>query len=124
MGAVPISPGDRVTDVPHVQVNASAEYRHPLTGSMTGYLRGDAHYTSSAPGSFTDRSIDTLRHSYKLLNASVGVQMPDVDVSLGVRNLTNGVIYTGAEPSSMGFGYVLAGWPRTFELNATYQFGK
>jgi outer membrane receptor protein involved in Fe transport len=124
IGSVPISPGDRVTDVPHVQVNASAEYRLPLTTAMTGYLRGDAHYTSSAPGSFSDRSIDTLRHSYKLLNASFGVQLPSIDVSFGVRNLSNSVIYTGAEPSSMGFGYVLVGMPRTFELNATYQLGK
>jgi len=122
--ALPIATGDRVTDVPRVQVNLGAELRLPLTSTVSGYLRGDAHYTGSTPGSFSDRSPNTLRRSYKLLNASAGVQFGSTELELRVRNIADDVIYMGAESFGETFGYMLVGMPRTFELNATYQFGQ
>lgn len=124
VGATPITAGDRVTDVPRLQVNLAGEWRFPILSQATGYLRADAHHTSSAPGNLTDRSERTLRKSYTLLNAAAGVQFGSYDLALTVRNLSNEVIYVGTEPYGTLFGYVLVGQPRTFGLTLRRSFGQ
>lgn len=85
--------GDRVLQVPHLTLNAAAQYTHTLTRQLDGYLRVDYNSVGKSYTSFvqdaSEPGFDPLRvrRSYDIVNATVGVRVGRLDVALFAKNV-------------------------------------
>jgi len=119
-GAVLFPTGDRMNLSPELTVGVGAEYRWPLSGSLEGFVAGDARYTSQlinhdVVGGF---SVVTESDDVRNLNLRGGVDADRWSLTLFADNVTDerGAI----EPGSTSLPYPVRQRPRTIGLQLTF----
>jgi outer membrane receptor protein involved in Fe transport len=91
--AIPNNPnlghaGDTLPNVPKWQGNAALSYSAPLTGDLTGTLRGDVVYRGSTNTQFNKTSpFNVALKSYALINLRASIENKDWTATLYARNL-------------------------------------
>lgn len=113
--------GNRLAGSPAVNANLGLRYEFGLAGH-DAFARADAIYVGSIYGDLAE-SARLKSDDYLKVDASIGLDLGNLDVSLFVRNLTNedALTYRGTlTRASELFGYRLR--PRTVGLNLAYSF--
>ena len=107
-----IQAGAHVEGVPDWNASASFEYRHPVTDTMAGVIRGNYTFVAASYGTLNPTDPDYNRPGYGLAGASIGVIFSKWEISLFAKNLFNDqtVIQT-PDHASVPLGYVPT--PRT-----------
>lgn len=105
--------------VPNHTYSLSAQYRYPLTDTLTLFTRGEVigvgkQYWGS------DNAVS--EDPYQLLNARIGVESEDFDVYLYGKNLTDQEYRKIGYLTGMGAVYAQSGDPLTFGVNLVYRF--
>jgi iron complex outermembrane receptor protein len=123
--------GDPMPFVPHWQATGQAEYDHPLTDRITGYLQGDFAYhgssfsafepTTAAQNAAGNGDYDTAIPAYWLLDLKAGVRWDKYDVSVFVRNVANTFAWAGANPNDGGL-FVYTAPPRTIGVRVSARY--
>lgn len=97
---IPDISGNRFPLTPRAQFDANATYMAPLTGDWTWSIRGDTSYHGNA---FTDQDNVTSFGKRWLVNARLGVQRDQLDISFWAKNLFDkryvASAFTQTEPS-------------------------
>ena len=128
-GAVPgtgIVDGAIVDDVAKYTANASADYRGPITDSVTGFGRIGWQYSS--PRRFTSFSIYLPGDKINQVDARIGVEWEGMSLALFADNLTNengATSFRTVQPISATELDIVSTRlrPRTFGLELTASFG-
>lgn len=86
--------GDRISQVPEVTFNASAEYTIPVTmiANWEAYIRGDfVHHGNSLSSNNTSAGVPPRKkEGFELLDLRIGAVQPgNWEVSLFIKNVTN-----------------------------------
>ena len=84
-----VSSGDQLQGVPKWNGAISGDYRFFTNSSVSGFFRSALRWVGSSRGSFDRNNADYARPSYKTLDASIGANYQNWEVSLFVKNLTN-----------------------------------
>lgn len=79
--------GQRLIDVPYETVTASAQYDYPLADDNTLTFHIDYAWTGRSNGSYQVGNSNYYNPSYGVLNASIGFESEQYDVSLFAKNL-------------------------------------
>jgi outer membrane receptor protein involved in Fe transport len=128
----PGAAGDPMPFVPKWQATGQAEYDHPLTDRLTGYLQGDFAYHGSSYSTFEPSTAAenaagnddyyTRIPAYLLIDLKAGVRWDQrYDVSVFVRNVANTFAWVGANPNDGGL-FVNSAPPRTIGVRVSAQF--
>ncbi len=113
-----LTDGATVPEIPKWTVNTGGQYRFPIRGDMSGYLRADVSYRSEVFEDF-DESPELRRPDYWLGSARLGVESERWDASLYVDNLFDELIVNTIASN----GAVLRpGRPRTWGVRVGYTF--
>jgi len=120
-GSLNVRKGDMIQGVPRFNARLGFEYRFPVMDAGSAFVRANGQWTGSSHGSFVLSSSDHLRPGYFTADASTGVSLDKWDVSLFVKNLNNTQTVI-QQPSIQGVDTVYRLRPRTFGVNANYQF--
>lgn len=132
LGGTPGMNGDRVPYVPRWSFSGRAQYEHPLSATVDGYLQTDFNYRGSSytqfrPVTAADQvagipdNYFTRIPSYFLWNARVGVRIDQVDISAFVQNITNKFAVVGAKADANEVRYYTA-QPRSIGLSLSTKF--
>ena len=82
--------GDKAPFVPELTLNASLEYRAPLSATTEGYVWVNAQYTDERNTEFDlENPNNKTMPSYEIGNLRVGMVMGNVDLSLFVKNVSD-----------------------------------
>ena len=79
--------GDIVPGSPEWSVNMNANYEHPVTDVVNGFVRANWQYIGSSHGTFVQSSPDYQRASYTLLGASLGITAGAWEFSVYAKNI-------------------------------------
>ncbi len=79
--------GENVLFTPTWSASAIADYYHPLSRHMTGFIRADYDWVGPSNGSFTNTDPNFRDPAYGVLNASVGVELAGWRSALYAQNL-------------------------------------
>jgi outer membrane receptor protein involved in Fe transport len=79
--------GDHILNVPEWMATLRAEYSRPITDDVKGFVRADYDWTGPSNGAFTPSNPDYSRPTYSVLNASVGVNLRGIEISVFAKNL-------------------------------------
>jgi len=106
-------------------VNASIDYSFPL-GSWRGKLRTDWNYVDRSFSANEDPVSPRLRKSYTLGNFRAGIERDQLSITAYLDNIGNTHANLGDDASEAGEApgrpRILVNTPRTFGIEATYQF--
>jgi iron complex outermembrane receptor protein len=81
-----VKPGDRLPNIPNLQVNLNGRYAWPVAGRWSGYVYGSASHV----GGRVNRAGDSLNMpAYDQVDGRIGLDRGDWDLSLFVSNLTD-----------------------------------
>ncbi|MEA3149484.1 MAG: iron complex outerrane recepter protein, partial [Gammaproteobacteria bacterium] len=89
VGGLGISKGDLVPGSPSWSSTLTADYQHPVAGSLKGFVHADWKYIGSSHGTFVQTNNDYRRPSYSLLGASMGIDGGSWQISVFAKNLLN-----------------------------------
>jgi outer membrane receptor protein involved in Fe transport len=81
--------GEKLLNVPDWTATFSGEYDWPLSSSVNAFARGDYDWVGRSHGTYNPVLADYSRPVYSVLNASVGIDFDNWDVSLYAKNLLN-----------------------------------
>jgi iron complex outermembrane recepter protein len=113
--------GEWTLFVPKWTATGTAEYRHSLSGSVSGFVRVDYEYTGMSYGSFQATDPDYINPAYGVWNGSFGIDMGSFQISMYGKNLANNqTIIQRPNVASVVEGYTLT--PLTIGLNVAVQF--
>ncbi len=111
--------------VAKVRIAGRAEYEHPITETLLGYIQGDFNYRGSFQSQFRSplAGVNYNYHvpSYLLGNLAVGARFSGYDVSVFVDNVGNKVAYI----TMSGFldsTRIYTARPRTVGVHASARF--
>jgi outer membrane receptor protein involved in Fe transport len=79
--------GDHILDVPEWMATLRFEYSRPIMDDIRGFARTDYDWTGPSNGAFSPTNPDYSRPIYSVLNASVGVNLRRIEVSVFAKNL-------------------------------------
>lgn len=113
--------GDRILNTPEWTLTLHSDYVHPLGGDNDLFVRGSYAWTGPSFGSFIAEDPDHQRPTFATLDASIGVDLGSLRLSLYGRNILNETKII-QRPSLLFLqeGYLLR--PRTVGLMATKRF--
>jgi len=116
--------GKRLPNAPEWTLGGSAEYRAPLTGSLTGYGRIDGSHKSSV---FYQQNLDpyAFQGPRTIINARLGIETASgLTLEAFARNLFNDKYVNFVYPSPLSTGLYVGyvGDPRQFGVRARYSF--
>jgi len=111
-------PGQKVPGVPKFNATIDADYRYAITNSTDGFARITAHWTGSSYGTPHIGDSDYTRPAYATVDASIGANFTNWQLSLFAKNLANNnkVIQ---RPSVQFFEENYRLVPRTIGLNVS-----
>ncbi|MGH7015532.1 MAG: TonB-dependent receptor [Caulobacteraceae bacterium] len=98
--------GDRLPYVPRFSLTGQAQYEHPLSDLVRGYIEGDFSYRSNSFSAFRPvtpaqlaagigNDFYTELPAYLLIDLKTGIRFGGFDLGVHVNNLTNKVAYVG-----------------------------
>jgi iron complex outermembrane recepter protein len=111
-----VQPGSRVSGVPEYTAFVGGFYTHPLSDNLDGFISADYSYTGNSVSLIVGGAgAEVTRPGFPLLNARIGVERGQSQLSLNFTNITN------AKPNLGDVGYVgyatfnsqVAGFPTT-----------
>jgi outer membrane receptor protein involved in Fe transport len=113
--------GSHLLGVPENTASIGLDYNRPLTNRVDGFFSVNWSHTGESSGAYATTSQDYRRPSYDLVDASLGVDIDKVEVSLFAKNLLNEdkVIQ---KPSVLFITQGLVLRPRTIGLNVRAKF--
>ena len=115
--------GDKLPNVPKWQGDVALTYSVPLTGDLTGSLRGDVAYRGSTKTQlFESHPYNVDLSSYALVNLRASVENTDWTATLYVRNLTDKRAMVDAIKSQQDPLGVITVRPRTIGASITRRF--
>jgi hypothetical protein len=115
------APGERVLNVPAWSFTVSGEYERALMGDIRGFIRADYDWIGDSHGSFQSGNSNFYNPSYGVLNASVGADGDDWEVSVYGKNLGNDrTLIQRPEINSVIEGYTVR--PLTVGITGKYHF--
>jgi len=82
-------PGQKVPGVPKFNATIDADYRYTITNSTDGFARISAHWTGSSYGTPHIGDSDYTRPAYATVDASIGANFTNWQLSLFAKNLGN-----------------------------------
>ncbi len=93
--------GSRIAGTPAFTLTLGGVYTHPVTSSLDGFVGLDYSFTGNSVSLLNSGFGSTAtRPSYSLVNARLGVDFRDSEISLNFRNLTN------EKPNLGDIGYI------------------
>jgi len=85
-----VLPGTRISGIPTWTATAGAAYHRHLRGDLAAFVAADCSYTGDSTSLLNGgNGAIATRPSYSMVNLRFGLQRPDSELSLSVRNLTN-----------------------------------
>ena len=81
--------GSKLLGVPENTFSLGFDYQRPLTDRVDGFASVNWSHTGESSGAYAATSKDHVRPSYDLVDATVGVNVADLEVSLFAKNLLN-----------------------------------
>jgi len=113
--------GSKLLGTPENTFSVGFDYDHAITDRIDGFASVNWSHTGESYGSYSTTSKDYRRPSYDLVDASVGVDVADVQLSLFAKNLLNEDTII-QKPSVLFVTQGLALRPRTVGLNVKAKF--
>ena len=89
VAAINVKAGAELQGVPKWNAALTGDYRFYSSDSVSGFLRGAARWVGGSRGSFDPNNPDFSRPSYKTLDASIGANFNNWELSLFAKNLLN-----------------------------------
>lgn len=86
--AIGVKAGDQLQGVPKWNAALNGEYRFG-GNNINAFARAAARWVGSSRGSFDPNNVDFSRPSYKSLDASIGANIGNWELSLFAKNLSN-----------------------------------
>jgi len=84
-----VSVGQAVLNVPEWMAAFRAEYTHPVSDDIKGFVRADYDFTGPSFGAFSASAPDYEQPEYSVMNASFGVNYKQYEISVFAKNLLN-----------------------------------
>ena len=113
--------GERILNTPRYTMDISGEYAIPLWADKVGYVRADYSYIGSSSATFVKAYPDYSDPAYGVLNASLGVNWSNWELSLYGKNLNNDKsTISKPEVNTMFEGYTVH--PLTVGFLAKYKY--
>lgn len=84
--------GDRILFTPRMTANAHFRYTRPLTDQHDFFLQANIQHVGDRLNTYTPEDPTQLHlifDAYSIVNARVGIQLPEYELSVFVNNLTN-----------------------------------
>lgn len=101
LSLVGLTQGSRLMGVPAWTASAGAVYRRPITTRVSGFLSADYSYTGNSQSDLNGGGgLIATRPSFSLVNARIGIDWGQSELSLNGTNLSN------AKPNLGDIGYV------------------
>ncbi len=101
LGLVGLTQGSRLMGVPAWTASAGAIYRRPITTRVSGFLSADYSYTGNSQSELNGGAgLIATRPSFSLVNARIGIDWGQSELSLNGSNLSN------SKPNVGDIGYV------------------
>ena len=81
--------GSQINGVPTWTSSAGAEYVHPLTDTLTGFVSGDFSYTGKSNSINNSPGDPLVRAGYGVGNLRAGIRIRNTELALYINNFTN-----------------------------------
>lgn len=125
--------GDRVPQVPRWTLTAAADYEHPISDTVDGFLHAEYSYVGSSTSvtnaiidPVTGRVIPRIRPSYDLVDARLGLKFGRYEVALFGKNLTDTrANLSDSQPiaaETVGLARVVINRPRTIGIEGRIRY--
>ncbi len=119
--------GDRIPNVPKITASISADYKRPVTATLTAIARADASHVGAFYSTLSPTDIYRRRvPSHELVNMRVGIEGTESDwgVYLFANNVFDDTAINQLNSSANfgGFTNAISTAPRTYGLNLTRRF--
>lgn len=82
-------PGQRINGVPTWEASAGAEYEHPITAKIRGFVSGDFSFTGDSTSADNSAGNPLIRKAYEVGNARAGVRFGSTEIAFYINNFTN-----------------------------------
>jgi outer membrane receptor protein involved in Fe transport len=87
--SINVTAGQELLGVPKYNAAVNGEWRFHNVGNTSGFLRGAVRWTGPSKGSFDPNNPDYSRPAYTTIDASVGADINNWEISLFGKNLAN-----------------------------------
>ena len=116
--------GSRLENVPEKTVNASVQYKFPLSATLQGSVRGDYSHRGDSFGSLPN-SPENRAAPYGLTNIRFGLQAGGFDAALYLDNVFDKLGSSFSFNDNLGItDQVFIIQPRTIGVRLQYAFGQ